>query len=158
LGLVLMGASCVIAFVLVMAAYSFSPRFFMNGVDLREWLAYKPAEARAAFLAPEFFWSLLNPGVLALLAIALVTYFAWKRTRYFGNTSPLLVAAGLVYLSLITPMTTLSAVWALPFLFVFVGGIFADLLETRRKWFAAGVLVILLGENAWYCWKLLSNS
>ncbi|MEO6120199.1 MAG: hypothetical protein ABIP12_05860, partial [Terriglobales bacterium] len=80
----------------------------------------------------------------------------WKRSRYFGNTSPLLVLVGLLYLSLITPMTGISAVWALPFIFVFIGGIWADLLESRGKWFAAAAVVILLGENAWLCWKVLA--
>jgi hypothetical protein len=147
--------ACMLAFGMVMAAYGFAPRAFMNGIDLRQWLAYQPAQAREAFFHPDFLWSLLNPGVLVLLVVALVAYIPWRRARYFGNTSPLLVAAGLIYLALITPMTTIAPVWALPFLFVFIGGLWADLLETRRKWLAAGVLVIMLGENAWYCWKLL---
>ncbi|MEO5937234.1 MAG: glycosyltransferase family 39 protein [Terriglobales bacterium] len=147
--------ACVLAFVMVSAAYGFSPRAFMNGIDLRQWLAYQPAQAREAFFRPEFLVSLLNPAVLAMAAIALVTYVVWKRSRYFGNTSPLLVLVGLLYLSLITPMTGISAVWALPFIFVFIGGIWADLLESRGKWFAAACVVILLGENAWLCWKVL---
>jgi hypothetical protein len=149
--------ACLLAFGMVMAAYSFVPRAFMNGIDLREWLAYQPAQARAAFFHFDFLGSLLNPGVLAMGVVSLFTYIAWRRTRYFGNTSPLLVAAGLVYLALITPMTGVSAVWALPFIFVFVGGIWADLLETRAKVFAAAAVMILLGENAWYCWKLLAE-
>ena len=88
-------------------------------------------------------------------AIALITYVVWSRSRYFGNTSPLVVAAGLIYLALITPMTSIAAVWALPFIFVFIGGIWADLLESRGKGFALAGTVILLGENAWYCWKML---
>ncbi len=154
-GILLTVTACVVAFVLVLAAYSFSPRAFMNGIDLREWLAYQPAAARSAFFNAEFLWSLLNPGVLVLLIVSLVTYVAWRRTRYFGNTSPLLVAGGLIYLALITPMTPIAPVWALPFIFVFIGGVWADLLETRGKWYASAALVIMLAENAWYCWKLI---
>lgn len=150
--------ACILAFVMVMAAYSFVPRAFMNGVDLRQWLAYQPAQARAAFFAPGFLVSLLNPAVLVMAVIAVVTYIAWKRSRYFGNTSPLMVAGGLLYLALITPMTGIAAVWALPFIFVFVGGIWADLLQSRGKWYAAAGVIILLGENAWYCWKVLQSA
>lgn len=157
-GILLTFVASVFAFVLVMAAYSFGPRAFMNGVDLRQWLAYQPAQARATFLQPEFLWSLLNPAVLLMAVISLIVYLAWRRTRYFGNTSPLLVAAGLIYLALITPMTAIAAAWALPFIFVFIGGIWADLLETKRKWIVAALLVVLLGENAWYCWKVLQSA
>ncbi len=145
----------VLAFAMVSAAYGFSPRAFMNGIDLRQWLAYQPAQAREAFFRPDFLWSLLNPAVLVMGVIAIFTYVAWKRTRYFGNTSPLLVAVALLYMALITPMTAIASVWALPFIFVFIGGVWADLLESRGKWFAAAAVIILLGENAWYCWKIL---
>jgi hypothetical protein len=65
--------------------------------------------------------------------MALATFAAWPRARYFGNLSPLLV---FLLLALTAPHwsgTWLSApaLWALPFAFVFVGGIGADLLEAR---------------------------
>ncbi|HUS20242.1 MAG TPA: glycosyltransferase family 39 protein [Terriglobales bacterium] len=148
-------AACAIAFVLVLSTYNAAPRAMMNGIDLRQWLVYQPAVARQEFFPPDFLFSLLNPAVLVMAVVALITYMIWKRSRYFGNTSPLIVALGLLYLALITPMTGISAIWALPFVFVFIGGIWADLLETRRKWVAAAAVMILLGENAWYCWKLL---
>lgn len=154
-GILLTLLAVLLAWVLVFATFSFVPRALLDGIDLREWLAYQPAQARDVFFHTDFLWSLLNPGVLVLLVVALVTYVAWRRARYFGNTSPLLVAAGLLYLALITPMTRISPVWALPFIFVFIGGVWADLLESRGKWYAAAIVVILLGENAWYCWRLL---
>jgi hypothetical protein len=154
-GIFLTFVTTVLTFVMVLAAYGFAPRAFMNGIDLRQWVNYQPALARAEFFRPDFLLSLLNPAVLAMGAIALITYVVWSRSRYFGNTSPLVVAAGLIYLALITPMTSIAAVWALPFIFVFIGGIWADLLESRGKGFALAGTVILLGENAWYCWKML---
>lgn len=156
-GILLTLLACLFAFVMVLWAYDFSPRAFMNGIDLRQWLDYQPAAAREAFLRPEFLKALLNPAVLVMAVIALATYVGWKRTRYFGNTSPLLVAGALLYLALITPMTAIASVWALPFVFVFTGGIWADLLESRGKWFALAAVIVLLGENAWYCWKILAE-
>ena len=67
-----------------------------------------------------------------------------ERTRYFGNTAPLI--AGFV-LHLIGHDGAQAAIWALPFVFTFIGGIFADLLETRRRRLVSWAL---LGSGAVY--------
>jgi hypothetical protein len=155
----LMLLSMLFSAILVSAAYNFVPRAMLNGIDLREWLAYQPAQARAAFFADLNALLLrFNPAMLALLLVAVITYFVWKRTRYFGNTSPLITAAALIYVSLITPLTFTGWLWVLPFLYVFIGGIWADLLETRRGIWVLGALIILLGENAWYCLQILRSA
>jgi hypothetical protein len=63
--------------------------------------------------------------------------------RYFGNTTPLLVGGPLMLL-VTTGVVSEPWLWALPFLIAFVGGVFADALETRWRtaflW-ATGVLV-----------------
>jgi hypothetical protein len=141
---------------LIYASYNFMPRALLNGVDLRDWLAYTPAQARAAILGntPNLMLR-FNPALLFGLLVSVGTYAAWRRTRYFGNTAPLLVGAGLLYWSLTSPLALTASIWALPFLFVFIGGIWADLLETpRRKWVFAA-LAVFLAENAWYCWVLV---
>ena len=73
----------------------------------------------------------LPGGLLEIVAFlaALIVFVLWKRTRYFGNLAPLLVAIFLPW----WPgrfLPGVSTVWALPFAFVFVGGIYADLLES----------------------------
>jgi ABC-type phosphate transport system permease subunit len=100
---------------------------------------------------PRNMFERFNPAVLVLLLVSLVTYLFWKRARYFGNTAPLLIWAGLLYFAMVTPTALLASVWALPIVFVFVGGIWADLVETRHKLWLAGVLLLLLVENAYYC-------
>jgi hypothetical protein len=142
--------------VLVYAAYTFMPRALLNGIDLRDWVAYTPALARAAILGDAHNLMLrFNPALLFALIVSLGTYVLWRRTRYFGNTAPLLVGGGLLYWALISPVALTASIWALPFLFVFIGGIWADLLETSmRKWVLAA-LVIFLAENAWYCWVMV---
>jgi hypothetical protein len=69
--------------------------------------------------------------LVALFIIALTAYGSWARTRYFGNTAPLLMAFAVVLLFSLTPeMHLWDAVLGLSFIFVFVGGVAADVLET----------------------------
>ncbi len=84
--------------------------------------------------------------VLLLLGFCLLAYAVWRRARYFGNTAPLLVAAPLFFLRQ-NPATS-TWLWALPFMYVFLGGVCADLLETKRRRLVAGLLVVLLTARA----------
>jgi len=83
--------------------------------------------------------------LMMLLSLALATFLAWRRTRYFGNWSALLAAAVLL---LLRPAQGNSVIWALPFLFVFTGGVFADLLETERRVLVRIMLVSLITVQA----------
>jgi len=69
-------------------------------------------------------------GMLAVVGFlaCVVVFLLWKRTRYFGNAAPLIVAALLPWWPGRFAAGS-STVWALPFAFVFIGGIYADLLE-----------------------------
>jgi hypothetical protein len=87
------------------------------------------------------------PALAVLLPVAIATYGAWPRTRYFGNTAPLLTAAIFLILAMAHPHTGGAGflLAAVPFLFVFVSGVLADLLETNyRPVIAACVIVLLL--------------
>jgi hypothetical protein len=81
------------------------------------------------------------------LPVALITYCLWPRSRYFGNTAPLLMAALFVVLAIAHPHTGGAGflIAAIPFLFIFVSGVLADLLETRyRPVILASVLTLLI--------------
>jgi hypothetical protein len=158
-GMVLMFVAAVIAAALVYAGYNFTPHAMEYGVYLPQWFRYAPAEARAALVAnPDVFLSRFSAAVETLFVFALVTYAGWRLTRYFGNTAPLLIFAMVLYVGLVTPLTLLATVWCLPFLFIFIGGIFADLLESKyRRWALAG-LGVMLAEQAWFCWWMLERS
>ena len=87
---------------------------------------------------------------MVLLLAALGTFVAWPRTRFFGTTAPLLV-----FVVLLLMATTLSGqggvtllIVAVPFMLVFVAGIFADLLESQAAPVALGVLVAALAGQA----------
>ena len=84
-------------------------------------------------------------------------YATTRRSRYFGNTVPLLMTALLATLYT-TQVFSAPWLWALPFLFTFIGGVFADALETRfRKLFLllSGSVIV---AQAVLCWMTMSAS
>jgi hypothetical protein len=96
-----------------------------------------------------FFLRDLPAGTLMFL-IALGTYLAWTRARFFGNTAPLLTFLLLLLVSLVTPQgvgLTLLFV-SLPFLLVFVSGVFADLLESPRATMFLGISIGIVMSHA----------
>jgi hypothetical protein len=131
------------AFFLLFASYAFRLDAFsyvFRSSAARIWLSLEPARwffsdpAHAAFTG-----ALL--GALALYAIS-------RRSRYFGNTTPLLVGLPLLLL-VTTGVQSETWLWGLPFLIAFVGGVFADALETRgRKAFLWATGVVLVAQAA----------
>lgn len=131
------------AFVLLFAFFSFRPTAFLYvfaGGAARFWFSLDAAKM--------FFVSPANVGITVATAVALVVYITSRRSRYFGNTTPLLMT--LVPLPLYTTqVVTAPWVWALPFLFTFIGGVFADVLETpQRKVFLLLTGGVVVGQAA----------
>jgi len=124
---------------LLFASYAFRPDAFsyvFRSADARMWLSLGPARL--------FFTALPNAGATLAFAVALLLFALVKRSRYFGNFAALLVAAPLL-LVVTTGVPSEPWLWALPFLLTFVGGVFADALETpQRRVFLAATAVILL--------------
>jgi len=76
--------------------------------------------------------NLFNFPILTAVGVAVMLYVTVRRSRYFGNTAPLLMV--LAVAPLFTTQTVSAPwLWALPFLFTFVGGVFADALESRYR-------------------------
>jgi hypothetical protein len=95
-----------------------------------------------------FATSLTTAGEATAAMVAFVFYVALRRARYFGNTVPLVIFA-LVALLVTTGTQGQPFLWALPFLLTFVGGVFADLLETRqRRAFAAMAIALTVTQAA----------
>ncbi len=86
----------------------------------------------------------LNLPIIVATLAALALYIGSRRSRYFGNTAPLLMVLALVLLYT-TQTFTAPWLWALPFLFTFLGGVFADALERPKPRFAliAGTALVL---------------
>lgn len=73
----------------------------------------------------------LPGGLLEIVAFvsAVVVFCLWRRTRYFGNAAPLIAAVLLPWWP--GQFAAASALRTVPFALMFVGGIYADLLESR---------------------------
>ena len=151
--------ACGMAVLLGYAFYGFRAHAFWQGLLHASflgvgWKAYTMPQAYRLVLAQ---LGQSSPALVLALPVALVTYFCWPRARYFGNTAPLLVAALSLGLALGTPhYPGLGFQFiALPFLYVFVAGIAADLLETRhRQVVMAAVWGLLVANATWSMWEL----
>ena len=157
--LAIWAVACGIADLLVYASYFFRASAFWHGIMHASffglsWKAYTMPQAYGQVLAQ---LGQSTPALVLALPVALITYFGWPRTRYFGNTAPLLVAALSLALAVGTPhYPGLGFQFiVVPFLFVFVAGIAADLLETRqRQVVLAAVWGLLVANAAWNLWEL----
>jgi len=146
-----------VAAVLLFAAYFFEPALFWQGMQHARWMNLEPAAfgmsvSYRSALQTIFFSS---PPLMLALPVALMAYFGWKRIRYFGNTAPLLIALLMMILAVAAPSLPGQGfhLTMLVFLFVFVSGVFADLLETRQTLLVTAGLCGLLSAAA--AWNLL---
>jgi hypothetical protein len=143
--------SAVGALVILFAFYAFrlAPfSYVFTGGGARLWFALDGAR--------RFFLNMTNGPIAAAALVSLLLYVTVRRCRYFGNTAPLVMV--LLLFPIVTTQTISQPwLWALPFLFTFVGGVFADALETRqRKLFlllTGGILV----TQAMLCLTLLPD-
>jgi hypothetical protein len=125
---------------LLFVSYGFSPDAFsyvFRSAAGFLWFSLDPAW--------RFFSSISNAGITIATVASLLLYLGLRRSRYFGNTAPLLCAC--VLFLLVTTGTQASPwLWALPFLATFVSGVFADAYESPRgrlAMAAAGSIVLL---------------
>ena len=139
------------AMVIVFASFGFRISAFLYvfaGGSARFW--FSTAAARA------FTHSLGEAGILVALGVALVLYAANRPSRYFGNTAPLLVTLALTPL-VTTQVVSAPWIWALPFLFTFIGGVFADALETRRRRLYLLLTASVMLTQAALCWLSMAG-
>ena len=139
------------AIAIVFASFGFRPSAFayvFTGGSARFWFSL--AAARNFATTP------LNAGILVATLVALVVYTTSKRSRYFGNTAPLLMTLALLPLYT-TQVVSAPWLWALPFLFTFIGGVFADVLQSRQR----KLYLLLCGgvvlTQAAICWMSLAG-
>jgi hypothetical protein len=150
-------SACVVALLLLFAAYGFRFEWLWQGVRHARffqitWQAFATRWSYQRLLGQI---GQAGPALLVTFPAALIVYFMWRRSRYFGNTAPLLVAVMFLILGLGMPHYPGAGflLMAVPFLFVFVAGIAADLLETRRPGPVTACIWGLLLANA--LWNLM---
>ena len=143
-----------VALVLLFAGYFFEPGLFWQGMLHACWIDFEPA----AFAILVSFRNALqtvfvgSPPLMLALPVALIAYLGWKRTRYFGNTAPLLIAALMLILAMGAPSFPGQGfhLTVLVFFFAFVAGVFADLLETPQSLLVtASVCGLLTASTIW---------
>jgi hypothetical protein len=152
-------AAIVGATALLSAAYFFEPALFWQGTLHARWIDFEPSSFRmlASYRNAGQIIFTGSPPLMLALPVALAAYTGWKRARYFGNTLPLLMAALLLVLALGAPsfpgqgfrLTTLV------FLFLFVAGVFSDLLESFGGLLVkAGLFGLLSASAVWNIYQL----
>ena len=133
-------AASVGALLLVFACYGFSPDAFsyvFRSAAGFLWFSLEPAK--------RFFSSLPQMGITIAAAAAFLLYLGVRRSRYYGNTAPLLCAAPLLVL-IMTGAPGSPWIWSIPFWLTFIGGVFADSFDGPRPRIAlaaAGSIVAL---------------
>ena len=133
------------AVALVFACYGFSPDAFsyvFRSAAGMAWVSMDPAR--------RFFSTIANAGVTVASGAAAVLYLGLGKSRYFGNTAPLLCF--LAFVTLVMTGTPGSPwLWSLPFLLTFVGGVFADAYEGPRGRLAMAAGGAILALQAGLC-------
>ena len=139
------------ALFLVFACYGFSP-------DAFSYVFRSAAGFLSVSLDParHFFTSLLNVGIALGAAAAALLYLGVRRSRYFGNTAPLICFV--VFILLVTIDTQSQPwLWSLPFLLTFIGGVFADAFESQRGKVFRAAAVSLVALQVIVCIGSLSK-
>jgi hypothetical protein len=133
------------ALVVVFACYGFSP-------DAFSYLFRSTAGFLGLSLDParRFFSTLSNAGITIASAAALALYLSVRKSRYFGNSVPLICTSILVAL-IMTGAPGSPWLWALPFLLTFIGGVFADAYEGPRGRLAMGAAGAIVLLQAVFC-------
>ena len=150
--IVIWAAACALACALLFASYFFHATVFWQALAHARsfggtWQAFAMSGAYQQLLAQ---LGQTCPALFIAFPAALIVYFAWPRTRYFGNTTPLMLAVLFLILGLATPHYPGLGfrLVAVPFLLLFVSGIAADLLETRQHSVVSACISGLLAADA----------
>lgn len=134
--------------VILFAFYSFRPDAFSY--------VFRSEAARISFSlepARHLFASFPNAGITIAAIAALAFYAVVRRARYFGNTAPLIIAS-ILFVLVSTANTSFPGrpyLWALPFLFAFIAGVFADILQTPYRRYFVWITLALLVTQAGLC-------
>jgi hypothetical protein len=147
-GIVIWLAACAVAGLLLFSIYFFHPHAFARAM---QHATFWGATWRAFTVLPvykEIARQIARacPALALALPVTLATYAVWPRSRYFGNTAPLLVAGIFILLGIAHPHVAGAGFFlaSVPFLFIFVSGVLADLLETSYRPLIMACVVTLL--------------
>ena len=137
--------SAIGALLVLLGFFSFRPSafsFVFTGGGARFWFSLDGVRG--------FVSDVRNAAIVVAFGVSALLWLGVRRSRYVGNTVPLVV--GLLLLPLVTTQAiSYPVLWALPFLFTFMGGVFADALETRQRRLFLGLSGAVLVTQALIC-------
>ncbi len=152
--LTIMGTAVAIGFVLVWAFAGFHFTVLGQMAAQSRLHAFVPRAliSGSAWRMLGYFVLHNGPGFALLLILSMITYIVWRHVRFFGATAPLLTAVLLIACAFGFPHAAGFSflVVALPFLFLFVAGICADLLQSRQASLAQGMILAVLFVHAYF--------
>ncbi|HEX8925562.1 MAG TPA: glycosyltransferase family 39 protein [Terriglobales bacterium] len=125
-------AACCVGFVILDASFGASVPAFFRALRHAHWLGFA-APTGIAVIPLATFWINATAATAVAFVVAIVTFITWRRTRFFGNVAPLIIAAMLMAMGLLLPQSggASNFFYALPFFMLFSAGVFADLIESR---------------------------
>jgi hypothetical protein len=157
-GFIIWAAACGVAMILLFATYFFHPHTFLEAMRNASFWGATWRGFGVLGVYRQVGLQLLRacPALILLLPVALITYFAWPRSRYFGNTAPLLMALFFIVLGMAHPHIAGAGflLVAIPFVLIFVSGALADLMETEYRPLVTACVWGLLG--AYMLWSVLA--
>jgi hypothetical protein len=157
-GVVIWIAACVVGFLLLVAMYSFHLHTFAESMRRAEFwgVSWRGFTVLGVYKQVAVRIGRACPALAFGLPVAAATYAVWPRTRYFGNTAPLLVGVAFLLLGIGHPHVAGAGflLAAFPFLFIFVSGVLADLLETPQRPVVMPFIVGLMG--AYVFWSVFN--
>jgi hypothetical protein len=155
--MVILAAACAIALGLIFGSYFFHAGLFWHGLLNAKLLDmnWHALGMPGAYLQVSQEIAAGGPVMAALVPAAFFGYLFWRRCHYFGNTAPLLVTLLFAGLRAGSPHAadSIYGLAAVVFLFVFVAGIAADMLDTKAASLVSAMLLGVLGANA--LWNLM---
>jgi hypothetical protein len=152
--LVIWIAACFLALALLFATYFFHLQAFSESMRHASfWGAtWESFTVRAVYRQVALEILRACPPLTLLLPVSVFTYVLWSRTRYFGNTTPGLMALLFTGLGMAHPHVAGAGflLASIPFILIFVSGVLADLMETSaRPFVTASVWGLLLAYILW---------
>jgi hypothetical protein len=154
--LTIWASACFVALFALFAIYFFQPHSFVEGMRHASFCGatWRSFTVAAVYRQVGSLMLRACPAFAILIPATIAAYLVWPRTRYFGNSAPLLVGLLFIILGIAHPRVAGAGflLASVPFLFIFVSGVLADLMETRYRSLVTACVWGLVG--AYILWNL----
>ncbi|HUO59237.1 MAG TPA: glycosyltransferase family 39 protein [Candidatus Acidoferrales bacterium] len=144
-------AACAVGFVILDVSFGANIPALFKALRNAHWLGLA-APTGVAIVPLASFWLYASTATSVAFVVAIVTFAAWRRPRFFGNLAPLIVALMLTAMGLLLPQSGGAAnfFFAMPFFMLFTAGVFADLIESRMPDVPIALIFVLVVGQAVY--------